>query len=202
MKFEIKIIEWLQSFSSPGLDLVSKIFSYFFTYPAVVIVAVSLFLFYNKRLAIWFVFAEAVSAILQFLIKFLIARPRPYLVSDSVINIYQAIGNSFPSGHSVMTIGIALVIGFVFRKNLSSIGGKFLYAGLAFYLVSCMFNRMYLGQHFLTDIIGGFWLGICVFWILLLSIRGISQLEYNPIIKIKLSKVKRNEKSSIDAEKK
>lgn len=200
MRFEIKIIEWLQSFSSPWLDVIAKITSYFFTYPAIILVAIVLFFFYNKRFAIWFVFAEAVASILQFFVKLLIARPRPYAVSDSIVNIYQALGNSFPSGHSVAAIGVALAIGFALRRSFGTWRGKFSYAGLALYLILCVINRMYLGQHFLTDVVGGFLLGLCICWIVLLAIPGLVKTEYNPIIKINFTKGKAHENSSIKVE--
>ena len=164
MRAEIDFIVWLQSFSSPVLDVVAKITSYFFNYPMAVLVALLFFFLYDKKYGIFFGIVTAVSAGIQFCLKLLFNRPRPYLASVEVQNIYQALGSSFPSGHSVTAMGIALFVGLVvFKSHLSKTKKGLIYGGLAVYLLLNLLNRTYLGQHYLTDIFAGFALMVIIF---------------------------------------
>lgn len=185
MAFEIELIKWLQRLSSPFLNIVSIIGSHFFSYAMVAIVAVCLFLFYNKKFAIYFTFVVVAGVLANLAIKYLIARQRPFEVDSAIVNIYNSFGYSYPSGHSVTAMGIALALGFAFRDDFGTKRGHFILLGLVLFLLLNMLNRMYLGQHFLTDILAGymFMFGVC--WFAYLIIPNMSSINYKPLIKLK-----------------
>lgn len=101
-------------------------------------------------------FAMMVSMALTFLfgnllLKNLIARPRPFMVDDSVaLLIPNPSEYSFPSGHTANSFAAAVVIFGHYRK-----------AGIGAFLVAAViaFSRMYLFVHYPTDILGGIALG-------------------------------------------
>ncbi len=85
------------------------------------------------------------------LLKNLIARPRPFMVDDSVKLLIPApLEYSFPSGHTANSFAAAMVIYAYYHR-----------AGIVALSVAATiaFSRMYLFVHYPTDILGGLALG-------------------------------------------
>ncbi|MBP3631008.1 MAG: phosphatase PAP2 family protein, partial [Clostridia bacterium] len=176
MLFEIKIIEWLQSFSCTALDVLTSLSSYFFDY-AIIIAVFFLFYFNNKKAyAGYYVLIQGLGAMVQHLAKKVFMRPRPYLASDTVVSILTSEGSAFPSGHSVAAMGVFMfVMFFIYSENRNK-NERITFTILGvLYLLFNMFNRMYLGQHYLTDILGGY--------LLMVAICSISYLAYKTYVK-------------------
>ena len=157
MGFEKDIIVFLQKFSSPLLDGIFKVISYMFDYPLVIVVALLLLLFKKYKQMVYFLILEGVGLVSQLTLKALINRPRPYVTHNEIRNILEASNSSFPSGHSV-TCMMAVVFLFCLIKdsNLKRNTKIVCYSLLGGALFMCLINRMYLGQHYLTDVLGGF----------------------------------------------
>lgn len=157
MPFERDIIVFLQSLSTPFLDVVFKVMAYFFDYPLVIALGFILIIFKKYREAIYFLVLEGLGAGVQVLLKAIISRDRPYLAYREINNVLQASNSSFPSGHSITCMMAVIVLWVMVEqgtmKNAQKISCKI---GLVFALVLCMLNRMYLGQHYITDVLGGF----------------------------------------------
>lgn len=101
--------------------------------------------------------AAAVTLILclicgNMILKPLIARPRPYMLDESIkIITYISDDFSFPSGHTYSSVASAIVI-------QRYIKGKFsVFAWVLAVMIT--FSRLYLQMHFPTDILGGVALG-------------------------------------------
>ena len=98
-----------------------------------------------------------VSAGLFVLIKQIIKRPRPEML-DSVI--IQG-GYSFPSGHSAVAMTVYLTLMILFGKYIKNIKTRKVINVLCSLIIILIgFSRIYLGVHYLSDIIAGFALGI------------------------------------------
>ena len=95
-------------------------------------------------------------------IKLLVERARP------VLKIINEQGFSFPSGHSTMSMAIALALYFIFVTKIGSVSRRrlLLILCLAWPLLIA-FTRIYLNVHWLSDTIAGLSLGL--FWIILLT---------------------------------
>ena len=125
----------------------------------------SLLVLKNRRISILITLNLIISTILNFLLKYVIERPRPEgygLILES--------GYSFPSGHSMVSMAfygfiIYLIWKFVKNKNLKYICS----ALLGLLIISIGFSRIYLGVHYASDVIGGFAISI-VYLILFTSI--------------------------------
>jgi undecaprenyl-diphosphatase len=116
-------------------------------------VCVVLYAVGRKRECILLFASIIIGTVLGLPIKLLLPRPRPYVTLPSTIVFDREAGSSFPSGHSMRSFAFA-VVG-------SKLWPRFrvpLYV-LAF-LVS--FARIYVGQHYPSDIIGGALLGLLV----------------------------------------
>jgi len=101
-------------------------------------------------------------------LKELINKPRPYVTNPEIINKLTTVGKSMPSGHSVSCIFMVLTI--IFLLYTLCANGKFtkfkkkgvkipIIASLIVFALLVAISRMYLGQHYLTDILAGFAVG-------------------------------------------
>ena len=107
-------------------------------------------------------------------LKALIARPRPSALIIDFIPIKTG-GLSFPSGHSVLSAG---VYGFLLVIILMELKGalRIVTASCVIILVALIgLSRIYLGAHYLSDVIGGLLLGSA--WCTLLAIFFLYTLD-------------------------
>lgn len=154
MGFEAQFIIALQNLSNTFLDYLNLGFTLLGEEIFFLIAAVLLYWCYDKRYAFRFFNIYIVSVALNEGIKMLVKRPRPF---DGYTNIYsigeKTPGYSFPSGHSQSIANISTQIFLKFKTRLILI--------LAISVtVIVMMTRMYLGQHYLTDVLAGAALGI------------------------------------------
>jgi membrane-associated phospholipid phosphatase len=144
-----------------------------------IILAVVLLWVVDLRLeAIMVAAVSAVSSILNWLIKFVVARPRP---SSSLVDVIQhAGGNSFPSGHVMSYVafwGLLFSFGIIlFKGNHWWRTVLLIISGLFVVMVGP--SRIYLGDHWATDVlgaylIGGLLLGVSLWIYLILKERGV-----------------------------
>lgn len=105
--------------------------------------------FLNQRIAVWLFMLFFGTNALALLLKDIIARHRPMnqLVFDS--------GYSFPSGHTISTFLLMILVLVVARQRLRRVLSQVVF--VIFALV--IFSRLYLENHFLTDILGSLLLG-------------------------------------------
>ena len=121
---------------------------------------------------------SAVSSILNWLIKYLVARPRP---TASLVDVIQhAGGSSFPSGHVMSYVafwGLLFSFGIIlFKGNHWWRTVLLIVSGLFVVLVGP--SRIYLGDHWASDVlgaylIGGLLLGVSLWIYLYLKERGV-----------------------------
>jgi membrane-associated phospholipid phosphatase len=89
-------------------------------------------------------------------VKLLIARPRPVL--DEIVA--TATGYAFPSGHSAQALAAYCALAYLLnprlRRRLTRVA---LWTGAALVVAVVGFSRLYLGVHWLTDVLGGYVIG-------------------------------------------
>ncbi|MER5388444.1 phosphatase PAP2 family protein [Saccharopolyspora sp. NPDC002686] len=137
-----------------------------------VLLAASAFFLVARRevratVAMWVAFLGAVG--LYELVKVLVGRPRPPAVDDLV----HATGPSFPSGHMTQAVVAWGVLAFVLLRDRPR-RARWLVPGAALLALVVGASRIYLGAHWLTDVLGGLALGgvwLAVLLILDLSTR-------------------------------
>jgi membrane-associated phospholipid phosphatase len=125
-----------------------------------IVLAAVLFWLVDLRLeAIMVVVVSATSALLNWLIKLVVARPRP---SASLVDIIQATsGQSFPSGHVMSYVAFW---GLLFSLGVILFRGKHWWR-TALLIISALFvalvgpSRIYLGDHWASDVLGAYLIG-------------------------------------------
>ncbi len=135
----------------------------------IALTALALWLFRLRLEALVLIFINLTNALLNVLVKVLIARPRP---SQPLVDVLQhATGASFPSGHVMSYVAFW---GTLFTFSLILFRGKhwwrttlLIISGLFVVLVG--FSRIYLGDHWASDVLGayllsGLWVWVCL-WV-------------------------------------
>ena len=109
-----------------------------------------------KKVALIFFIAITSGIILSFSLKYGFTRPRPELVPHGSY-VYTS---SFPSGHAMMSSLIYLTIAGMLSNLSLKRRLKTYYFAIAFILtISIGISRIYLGVHYLTDVIAGWLVG-------------------------------------------
>lgn len=154
---ELDIIRGIQSIRSGFLDAVMQILTELGDQYIFILVAAVFYWIINKKFAFRLTFIFLFSAMIVELIKGIVARPRPYSVDPSVGVGSETGGYSFPSGHAqnIASMTTTIYLGYYRRYKWL----KWVLLGVAL-LVG--FTRIYLGQHYLTDVIVGLILGVLV----------------------------------------
>lgn len=155
MAFELEIIHWLQSFSNRFWDFFFQFWTMFGE--ELIIIAILGFMYwcYDKKIGEALGITVFVSLVLNSVIKVLFHRLRPFQVDSQIANIRPdtATGYAFPSGH---TQGAATVFG----SLAIWVKKRWLTIVVTVIIVMVALSRMYLGAHFLSDVIVGGLLGI------------------------------------------
>jgi len=149
----------LQSLNLPGLHELMRIVSGFGNAPKIIAITVIVLLACNKGgEAFWLTFSGFGGWFVSTELKHLFANPRP--TADLVAVFHQWNNGSFPSGHLVFYICFFGFIFFVAREQMvrgSLRRGVLMLAAALIVLVG--FSRVFLGEHWVSDLPGSYLLG-------------------------------------------
>ena len=110
----------------------------------------------NKRKGISIIINLFLISFINLILKILIQRPRP-----NGFNIINETGYSFPSGHSMVSTAFYGLLIYLSYKNIKNkILRRSICIILFFLIVLIGISRIYLGVHYASDVIGGFFLSI------------------------------------------
>lgn len=127
-----------------------------------VVIFFSIFLYINnkKKYLVWYLLSTIFGGLfLNRGLKLFFSRPRPFFSIEKLENLVNATGYSYPSGHSMGSIIVYLLLAYILVNNYNIFNKKILFIScLISLLIAC--SRVYLGVHYPTDIISGFYLGL------------------------------------------
>lgn len=120
-------------------------------YTIVIITLLSLFL-KNKKYFKYITLNAIVITFTNQILKIIIHRPRPN-INNRIIN---ALGYSYPSGHAMISTAFyGFIFYLVWKSNLRMCYKIIINSLIVILIISICFSRVYLGVHYLTDVIAG-----------------------------------------------
>lgn len=160
--FDERAARWLhervadQGVLVAAMHVVSFVGSSAVIVPALLVALLWLVRHEHRRLALFLVVTSIGGTLVSTFVKVIVGRPRPELDEP----LATAFGKSFPSGHSMGSLVCfgALVVVFlplvpIGRRRTALVGT----AGL---VLAVGLSRLVLGVHFLSDVLGGYVLGL------------------------------------------
>ncbi len=122
----------------------------------VLFIAILIYLVRGIRWSILFVSTLVAGAVIDSILKVIFNRARP---TDQVIT---AFGKSFPSYHAVIVTIFFGMLMYIFDSYLSRPMRIFFNTFCVLGIVSVSVSRLYLGVHWLSDVVGGVVVGVCI----------------------------------------
>ena len=151
--YEVSIIQHIQSVRNAFFDGLFSFVTLIGDEMFFILVAVALFWCVDKRFGYKLINVYLLGCACIEGIKTLVARPRPYTY-DGIVSVGEKTGGySFPSGHSHSIANLSTQLSNRYRRI-----PVYIVMGAVSLLVA--FSRLYLGQHFLSDVIVGLTFGV------------------------------------------
>ena len=157
---DLTIVEWFQSLRNGFLDTLFSLITEFGGDLVFLVVGTLLFWLYDKLFGYRFMTVFLFTLGINDIFKNFIQRPRPFAAGGDAQSIgEETYGFAMPSAHA-SNVGI---MAFLLNERFGSLKkwitpGLFVMAGLV------MLSRVYLGQHYLSDVIMGFALAAAVYY--------------------------------------
>ena len=125
-------------------------------YALIVISIILLASMKNKQIPLLISLNLICAYITNAIAKLIFLRPRP-----EGINLIEESGFSYPSGHAMISMSFFGFIAYLlYKKQNNKITKSVLIILLILTIITIGFSRIYLGVHYLSDVIGGFLLSI------------------------------------------
>jgi membrane-associated phospholipid phosphatase len=164
--FDRSFLLWLHQFATPGLDRLMLNLTQLGNPEVVIpIAALTLIILWIRRWrseAKLFAIACVGSAILNTGLKLVFTRTRPDLWKRLIVETSY----SFPSGHALGSVVLYGIIAYFLAQAYPKYAALY-YSGAIGLVFAISLSRLYLGVHWLTDILAGWsigllWLTVCV----------------------------------------
>lgn len=164
LPFEIPYILWLQSLGGKGSFLYYLMNFISMFGEEMILVGVMGFVYWGldkkrgEKIGIFML----TTTLLNPMIKNIACRTRPFDAHESVQNLRDVDGYSFPSGHSSGSASVILGTAFAYKDKKK----KWLWAVCIVIPVLVALSRNYLGAHYPTDVVAGLALGVGVIFLM------------------------------------
>jgi undecaprenyl-diphosphatase len=155
---DLAVLAWLEQYRSPTLDLVARSVS-FLGSEGLAALAVVLVVVFGVRgrwgAAAGVVLAAGGAQLLNDVLKHLFQRVRP----APVVGMLPMQAFSYPSGHAMVSAAFYTFLGYVAWRVLHGWARAACVVVLATLILAIGLSRLYLGVHYLTDVLAGYLAG-------------------------------------------
>ena len=176
--FDTTILLWIHQFANPTLDRIMLFITRFSDLSTVIMIAV-----FTLAILIWrhyyleakiFVIDCLGGGVLSYGLKSVFGRVRPHLWQSPI----EDLSFSYPSGHALGSIILYGFIAYLIATRYPWFS-RLIYTGVVCLSGAIGLSRLYLGLHWLTDIIAGYgigflWLILCITMLKLQKIKQIN----------------------------
>lgn len=159
MGWELEFIKLLQRGSNTFCDYLMYIVTQLGTEIIFMLAVMVLYWCVDKREGFRLINLFAISQLVVGFVKVIVSRPRPYTVEGVRPILEETSGYSFPSGHS-NNIAVVCTQLSLYSKNKSTKAFRIVAILSIVATILVMFSRLYLGQHYPTDVLTGAAIGI------------------------------------------
>ncbi|CAH0288520.1 hypothetical protein SRABI96_04192 [Peribacillus sp. Bi96] len=170
LKFDREVISFVQGLESPLLTTIMKFFTSIGSTASLIILSLFILFFLYKVLKhrlelVLFCVVMVGSPLLNLMVKLFFQRARPDL--HRLIDIG---GYSFPSGHAMNAFSLYGILTFLLWRHITARWGRILLILFSTMMIlSIGISRIYLGVHYPSDIIagyfaGGFWIAVSIWF--------------------------------------
>lgn len=124
--------------------------------------------------------AAILGHILNIALKAIVGRPRPN-EADAVAKLFETSGSSFPSGHAMTAVMFFGFLAVLLQVHVRSRPLRRILIGLTMLLtLGICLSRVYLGNHFTSDIVGGIAAGLLFLYAWVMAYRRWGAKEFAP----------------------
>lgn len=156
--FDFDFYTRMVKYMSPGLTLVVKAITSVGG-PAIVIAICAFFVFNPKtrwKFGILVSFGSLLTFLINWGVKLLLGRGRP-----EILQLVHEGSYSYPSGHAAVSIVMYGLLAIYIYQNIKNKKLKYILIGICTLSpIIIGLSRVYLGTHYMTDVIGGWILGV------------------------------------------
>jgi membrane-associated phospholipid phosphatase len=154
----LDIVLGLQASSNPLFDVLAWILNIAGSDLFYISVLALVYWSFNRHLGIRMIFGLLVAGILTIVLKELLHRPRPFMVSEQVVPLFEVDSFGIPSGHVLMAVVVWGTLAVHLRRG-------WFYGLAAVYIVLMGLARIYAGVHYPQDVIAGLIVGLLLLWL-------------------------------------
>jgi undecaprenyl-diphosphatase len=168
-RLDTRLADWLHDHASPGWTTFFEAVTFLGNVPTLAAVALaSAVVLASKRRAAelqLLLLAAVGTQILTLGLKLGFERERPFFPDP----LATESSYSFPSGHASVSLAVYGTLGFILARHLDDRRAQIASLAAAAVLVGLIgFSRLYLGVHFLSDVVAGFSVGLA--WVALCAV--------------------------------
>lgn len=176
--FDLRFFQWMQGLSSASLDGLFLTVTRLGNAPALMAVAATMgvLLLLARRVFVTIAMAGcfAGTAATVMAMKWLLQRDRPVPPLPLILTDNPA----FPSAHATLSLVVYVFCAYLVAQHLGTISKRVSILGIGFSLAFLIgLSRLYLGVHWLSDVLGGYALG-GVWLALLVTITEVHRIKH------------------------
>ncbi len=167
--FDLWVFSFVENNRNMYLTLVMHVITMLSDYRVIVSI-ILLVLLFEKRKQLGLILASitGVSTLLMFWLKDFFARPRP----TEIVALSSESTFSYPSGHALAAMVFYGMILFLIHRNIKDrILSRLLQVMLGILIFLIGISRVYLGVHYMSDVLAGFALGYALLMMGILVVR-------------------------------
>ncbi len=154
LNLDQRLFSYLNGWHPPFMDYCNFFLSFLGEGVVIVLIFIGWYIFSKKKIALLGIASLATSGIIIQILKRVFGRPRPLAILASVHTFGNSFRcSSFPSGHAATVFAAAAILSFSYKK----------FAPLFYFLAfGIAYSRVYLGLHWLSDVIIGGMIGYVI----------------------------------------